>query len=90
MTKTTLKKTAAAAVALLSAFSIAGCSSSSGKNETTETTVETVKVEDTDEIDAIPDDAEKEIRWLGTYDLNPSKGQDKTVEMTLFNNKAAR
>ena len=87
MTKTTLKKTAAAAVALLSAFSIAGCSSSSGKNETTETTVETVKVEDTDEIDAIPDDAEKEIRWLGTYDLNPSKGQDKTVEMTLFNNK---
>ncbi|MBQ1536942.1 MAG: ABC transporter substrate-binding protein, partial [Ruminococcus sp.] len=87
MKKITIKRSAAVIVALLSAFAAASCSSANSEKKTTETSVETVVVEDTNEIEAIPDDAEKEIRWLGTYDLNPSKGQDKTVEMTLFNNK---
>ena len=89
MNKITVKRTAAFLTALLTVGTVASCGSaaSSGSGEETTTTVETVVVEDKGEVDAIPDDAEKEIRWLGTYDLNPSKGADKTVEMTLFNNK---
>lgn len=92
MNRLTLKKTAAFLTAMLTICSAAACGStegSAGASDGTETTttVETVVVEDKGEVEAIPDDAEKEIRWLGTYDLNPSKGADKTVEMTLFNNK---
>ena len=89
MNKITVKRTAAFLTALLTVGTVASCGSaaSSGSGEETTTTVETVVVEDKGEVDAIPDGAEKEIRWLGTYDLNPSKGADKTVEMTLFNNK---
>ena len=86
-----LKKMLALTVAMLSAVSICSCGSSTGDgdSEAPVTTVEKVDVEDTEEIENIADDAQKEIIWMGTYDLNPNekRGEDKSVEMTLFNNK---
>lgn len=81
-----MKRIAALAIAIASVFSFAGCSSSSSDKDDS-SSVKKVKVKDTDAVDAIPEGAETELRWLGTYDLNPAKGQDKSVEMTLFNNK---
>ena len=82
-----LKKILAFSVAMTASLSAFGCGSSGNSSSEATTTVKKVAVEDTQEIENIPDDAQKEIIWMGTYDLNPRKGQDKTVEMTLFNNK---
>ena len=83
-----LKKALALAVALTASLSAAACGSSgSGSSESTVSEVEKVDVEDTDAVDKIPEGAETELRWMGTYDLNPAEGQDTSVEMTLFNNK---
>ncbi|HCJ40837.1 MAG TPA: ABC transporter substrate-binding protein, partial [Ruminococcus sp.] len=79
-----LKKMLALTVAMLSAVSICSCGSSTGDgdSEAPVTTVEKVDVEDTEEIENIADDAQKEIIWMGTYDLNPNekRGEDKSVE----------
>ncbi len=87
-----IKKMLALTVAVLSSVSICACSdngSDESKSSGTVTTVEKVEVEDTKEIDELSDDTQKEIIWMGTYDLNPNeeRGEDKSVEMTLFNNK---
>ena len=88
MIKRNIKRTAAFLTAILSVSGAAGCGSSSKTSSGEDVSqVETVVVNDTSEIDAIPDGAETEIRWMGTYDLNPAKGKDKSVEMSLFNNK---
>ena len=67
------------------------CGSSSGSSDTegeeTYTSVETVPVEDTSAIEELDDNVQKDIIWMGTYNLNPGRGADKSVEMTLFNNK---
>lgn len=81
-----IKRLAAISLALTSVLAVTGCGSSESSSEAV-TTVKKVAVNDTDLIEAIPDGAQKEILWMGTYDLNPTKGADKTVEMTLFNNK---
>lgn len=87
-----IKKMLALTVAVVSALGICACGDQTEENETKETTVTTVEkveVEDTEEIEELTEDTQKEIVWMGTYDLNPdeSKGEDKSVEMTLFNNK---
>ena len=90
-----IKKSLAFLTAMISVLSISACGSSessdngtaSATDTETTTSVETVLVSDTSEIEEIADDAQKEIIWMGTYDLNPSRGADKSVEMTLFNNK---
>lgn len=83
-----LRKLAALTAAVMSVSVAAGCANSSGSGgEDTVTTVKKVEIEDTNDVDAIPEGAETELRWMGTYDLNPEEGKDKSVEMTLFNNK---
>lgn len=84
-----LKRYMALAVSLAVVSAMSACGNSDEKNASsgTESAVEKVQVDDTDAIDAIPDDAQKEILWMGTYDLNPAEGADETVEMTLFHNK---
>lgn len=81
-----IKRTLALAVALTSVFAATSCGRA-GDSSSAVTTVPKVEVNDTDLIEDIPDGAQKEILWMGTYDLNPGDGEDKTVEMTLFNNK---
>ena len=83
------RKIAALTAALMCVCSAAGCGGSS-KNDSAVTTVKKVAVNDTDLIEDIPEDADHEILWMGTYDLNPQEGQDKSVEMTLFNNKGGK
>ena len=85
MTSHKLKRIAAFLTAIISVGAAVGCSSSSSDSTVSE--VEKVDVEDTDLIDDIPEDAESTILWMGTYDLNPGEDEDKSVEMTLFNNK---
>lgn len=58
-----IKKILALAVALTSVFAVAGCGST-GDSSSKVSTVKKVKVEDTQEIEAIPDDAQKTIRWM--------------------------
>lgn len=81
-----IKRLAAVTLALTSVLAITSCGGS-GSADSKESTVKKVDVDDTDLIADIPDGAQKEILWMGTYDLNPERGADKTVEMTLFNNK---
>ena len=83
------RKIAALTAALMCVCSAAGCGGSS-KNDSAVTTVKKVAVNDTDLIEDIPEDADHEILWMGTYDLNPKEGQDKSVDMTLFNNKGGK
>ena len=81
------KRIGSAVLALLMALSVTGCSDN-GKDESSH--VDKIKVDSTaaaEAIEAIPADAEKELIWMGTYDLNPDKGKEKTVEMNLFEDK---
>lgn len=86
-----IKKAMALAVSVISVIGVCSCGSSGEESSKVEP-VKKVEVEDTQEIENIPDDAQKTIRWMGTYDLNPNekKGEDKSVEMTLFNNKGGK
>ncbi|MBR1738984.1 MAG: extracellular solute-binding protein [Ruminococcus sp.] len=79
-----IKKALALAVSIVSVMSITACG---GKKEEDVSQVEKVEIEDTTLIADIPDGAQKEIIWMGTYDLNPRKGQDISVEMDLFNKR---
>ncbi len=86
---TNIKRTLALAVSLVSVIGVCSCGTSGSDDSSAATTIPKVEVEDTDAIEAIPDDAQKTIRWMGTYNLNPdeSKGEDKTVQIDLFNKK---
>jgi len=90
----TNKKLLAMLTAVMTVFGVTACGSSSSSGSSTETTAETttttqkpVAVSDTSAIDSIDENAQKDLVWMGTYDLNPAKGANKSVEMTLFNNK---
>ncbi len=82
-----VKRIGSAVLALLMAMSVGGCSKS---NDDSSSHVDKVKVNSTEAanaIEAIPDDAQKEIIWMGTYDLNPDEDEEKSVAMTLFEEK---
>ena len=81
------KRIGSAVLALLMCMAVSGCTK--GGNEDSSHT-DKVKVDSTaaaNAIEAIPDGAQKELIWMGTYDLNPEEDAEKTVEMTLFNEK---
>lgn len=85
-----LKRILAFTVAMMSVAGIAACGKTddadSGSSSVVE--VEKVEVDDTStDIEDLADDVQKELIWMGTYDLNPEAGQDTSVEMTLFNNR---
>ncbi|MBR1864568.1 MAG: extracellular solute-binding protein [Ruminococcus sp.] len=88
-----IRRALALTVSVIAAAAMASCGSTDGGDTngttTSVTTVKKVEVEDTEEIEEIAEDVQKDIIWMGTYDLNPNeaKGEDKSVEMTLFNNK---
>ena len=82
------KRIGSAIVALLMTLAISGCTTG-GDGDSSH--VDKVKVNSTDSaksIEAIPDGAQKELIWMGTYDLNPAdENSEKTVEMHLFEDK---
>lgn len=83
----TKKRIGSAILALLMALSVTGCTKDGGEESSH---VDKVKVDSTaaaDAIAAIPDGAQKELIWMGTYDLNPMEGKEKSVAMSLFEKK---
>ena len=82
------KRIGSAVLAFVMCMAVSGCTK--GGNEES-SHVDKVKVNSTEAakaIEAIPDGAQKELIWMGTYDLNPAKEEDeKSVELTLFEKK---
>ena len=84
------KRIGSAILALLMALSVTGCTKDGGEESSH---VDKVKVNSTAAAEAIakiPDDAQKELIWMGTYDLNPMEGKDKSVAMNLFEQKGVQ
>ncbi len=81
------KRIGCATLALLMTLAISGCSNKNDESSH----VDKVKVNSTaaaEAIEAIPDGAQKELIWMGTYNLNPTKeGDEKSVELSLFEKK---
>lgn len=85
-----MKKTrriACAVLALLMCLAVSGCSNDNGENDSHTDKVKVNSTAAADAIEAIPDNAQKELIWMGTYDLNPEEDSEKSVEMTLFEDK---
>ena len=81
------KRLLAALLALAAAVSVTGCS----KSKKDDSYQDKVKVPSTDAIAEIPEGAENTLQYLGISDLNPtSDAQEKSVEMTLFNDKGGK
>ena len=82
------KRIGSAVLALLMCMAVSGCTKGGNENSSH---VDKVKVNSTEAakaIESIPDGAQKELIWMGTYDLNPAKEEDeKSVELTLFEKK---
>lgn len=80
------KRVLAGLLAVISAFGIVGCGKSGGEEESSY--VNKVDVEDTDQIAAIPDGAEKELVWLSYFNINPTKKEpEKRADLDLFEKK---
>ncbi len=82
------KRIGSAVLALLMCLAVTGCTKGGDKDSSHVDKVKVASTASADAIEAIPDGAQKEIIWMGTYNLNPQREEDeKTVEMTLFNKK---
>ncbi|GAB5082889.1 hypothetical protein Osc1_20650 [Hominimerdicola sp. 21CYCFAH17_S] len=80
------KRILAGIIAAASVFGIVGCGKSQKSEE--ESYVDKVKVEDTDQIAAISDGAEKDLIWLSYFDINPTKREPETrTDLDLFQKK---
>ena len=82
------KRIGSAVLAFVMCMAVSGCTKGGNENSSH---VDKVKVNSTEAakaIESIPDGAQKELIWMGTYDLNPAKEEDeKSVELTLFEKK---
>ena len=82
------KRILAGIIAAASVFGIVGCGKSQKSEE--ESYVDKVKVEDTDQIAAISDGAEKDLIWLSYFDINPTKREPETrTDLDLSRRRAA-
>lgn len=81
-----IKRISAALLALGMSLSIAGCDKDSDSSYK-----EIFEVPTADQIEAIPDDAEKTLDWCSYYDLNPSAGsKEKYTNVSLFEDKGGK
>lgn len=87
----TLKRILAGTLAVGCTFSAVGCSKDDSNGSSEESFVEQIQVQDTEEIAAIPDGAEKTINWLSYFDINPVKGDsEKRTDLSLFEQKGGK
>lgn len=87
------RKCIIAALALLMTASAVGCGSSSDGSSKGDASSfkETVEVASSDDIAAIPDDAEKELEWFSYFDINPSRSSpEKRTDLALFEQKGGK
>lgn len=84
-----IKKTLALLIPITLMVTFAGCGKKNDDKKFVPT--ENVKVSDAENIQPIPDNAEKEIIFLGEYDLNPTEGSpEKSTELQLFESKGGK
>ena len=81
-----IKRISAALLAAGMSLTIVGCNNNSNSEYK-----EAIKVPTADQIEAIPDDAEKTLDWCSYYDLNPSAGsKEKYTNVSLFEDKGGK
>lgn len=83
-----LKRVAAGILAVVMTFSFAGCSG--GDKDSSSKREDKVKVISTDDIKPIADGEDKTLLFMGLYNLNPTNNDDKTVGLTLFEEKGGK
>ena len=82
----TIKRISAALLAIGISVTIVGCDKGSDSSYK-----ESVSVPTADEIEAIPDGAEKTLDWCSYYDLNPSANSgEKYTNVSLFEEKGGK
>lgn len=83
-----MKMLLALTLALTSCAAAASCGSSGSKKDDLSSYEQKVEVKNTEDIEAIPDGAEKELRWLSYFDLNPTRRvPEKRTDLSLFEQK---
>lgn len=81
-----IKRISAALLAICISVTISGCDKDSDSSYNEEISVPTA-----DQIEAIPDDAEKTLDWCSYYDLNPSSNsEEKYTNVALFEDKGGK
>lgn len=87
----TCKRLLALAIALSSVLTVTGCGKADESSSSSH--VDQVEVQDTSLVDSMDEELTEEdrtIRWMGTYDLNPTGNSETSVEMSLFQEKGGK
>ena len=86
------KRTLAAILAAICAFSFAGCGSKSDDSGSSDESSrkDVVNVATTDDVKSIPEGADNTLLWMANYDLNPGRNAEKTVGLNLFEQKGGK
>ena len=82
-----LKRIVAGSLAVVMTFVFTGCDSG-GDSESSRK--DSVPVVSTDDIKPIADGEETTLTYMGLYDLNPAEGNDRTVGLSLFEDKGGK
>lgn len=87
---TLLKKALAVTAAITLPLSMAACGNSSSSSSSS-SHVDQVSIQDTSKVDSLDDgtlsEADRTIKWMGTFDLNQADGNETRVDTQLFNDK---
>ena len=84
-----IKRLSALCLTLALTLSIAACGGD-GKKEESSKKEDVVKVVTTNDIDPIPEGAESTLLYMGIDDLNPVGSAEKSVGLTLFEDKGGK
>lgn len=85
-----IKRFLAGALAAVTALAFAGCGSDKGDSSKDSSKKDAVNVATTNDIKSIPEGAENTLSWMGIYNLNPSGNSEKTVGLSLFEQKGGK
>lgn len=84
----TYKRITAALLAIGMSVAMIGCENEKGADSSYN---EAIAVPTSDQIDAIPDNAEKTLDWCSYYDLNPSSNsEEKYTNVSMFEDKGGK
>lgn len=83
-----IKRVLMGVTAVAMSLSFAACSNSSTEEESSQEDV--VKVSNAENIAPIAEGEENTLTWMANYDLNPSRGAEKSVGLNLFEQKGGK
>lgn len=84
----TVKRVLMGVTAVVMSLSFAACGDNSSEKDSSHE--DAVQVIGTDDIKPIKDGEETTLTWMANYDLNPSRGGEKTVGLNLFEQKGGK